>query len=735
MREKLRVGRFYTKSNYKYDDISWDVAGLPEHWSDNAKAILRDKYMYKPIEKHACHTFDRLAHAWTYWGMKSDYFESDADAQAFRDELKYMLVHQIAAPNSPQWFNTGLYQAYDMPEVGSGSQEWYTVNKAGYAVEADPTLGYANIHACYIQSIDDHLHGEGGIYDLIAKEGRLFYEGSGTGSNFSKIRAVGEPISGGGTSSGLMSFLKVFDAAAGSIKSGGRTRRAAKMVCLDIDHPEIQDFIRWKVTEEMKVAALHEGVMSLKDLKHLPKSFTSKLANTYHCRPDSSLDWRGELYQTVSGQNSNNSVRVTDLFMRAVGEDKPHKLVDRTNPENEEIISARVLWDEMCTAAWACADPGLQFHDTINNWNTCAGDGQIRASNPCSEYMFLDDTACNLASIRLTSFWNADKQYWDWAAYLHAIRLWTIVLDISIEMSRLPSKRLAERTHYYRTLGLGYCDLGALLMRMGVPYDSVRGRRITEELTAALTMGSYDTSHQISQAKDRCPALDNKLNKDSMGYVLYQHREAANLSEYTLEGSLEVLDLFSEEFLEIEPRNAQATAIAPTGTIGLLMDCDTTGIEPEFAMLKHKILAGGGSMSIVSLSAGIALKQMGFHGYQIKDILDHIEKTGSAINAPHLKEGQEKVFACANDPKGNAIRPASHVELLAAITPLLSGSASKTVNLPEDATLEDVSKIYSLAWVQGCKAIAVYRDQSKLSQPLVALDGVGGGCSSGGCSL
>jgi ribonucleoside-diphosphate reductase alpha chain len=861
---------------------------VPENWSQMAVDILAQKYIRKkgvpqknskgeikkdkngnPIlgsETSVKEVAGRLAGAWRFWGEKHNYFNSREDANAFEDEIAYMLVNQMSAPNSPQWFNTGLNWAYGI--TGSPQGHFYVDPKTKETKLSEDAYTRGQVHACYIQAIEDDLVNEGGIFDLLTKEARCFKYGSGTGSNFSNLRGAEEPLAGGGKSSGLMSFLKIFDTGAGAIKSGGTTRRAAKMVCLNIDHPEIQEFITWKVKEEQKVAALVAGSFMNYDhlkkimksaeekgidpktnpeLKHLikkakesyvPLSYIKRVLMlvengvktenfTIH-RYDT--DFRSEAYATVGGQNSNNSVRITNEFFDAVEKDKDWNLIRRTDGGVYKTVKARELWKSIVDSAWQSADPGIQFDTTINEWHTCPKDGRINGSNPCSEYMFLDDTACNLASINLVKFYDEETKEFKVEEFKHAVRLWTIVLEISILMSHLIGKRMAERTFLYRTLGLGYANLGALLMLQGIPYDSEAGFALTGAITAILGGESYATSAEMANVLGAFERYED--NKDSMLKVIKNHRRASynvsekeyedltikpmginseNIDGYLVDAAKESWDYALTLGEKFGYRNAQTTNIAPTGTIALVMDCDTTGIEPDFALVKFKKLVGGGYFKIVNQSVNPALKALGYNENQISDIeayivgaktltgaphinresltqkgftekellvvegalesafeISHVfskwnlgedfcqnvlkisserlqssnlnilkelgfnEKQIEEANeyvcgtmmiegAPHLKVEHYAVFDCANKcgKKGQRyISTMGHLKQMAAAQPFLSGAISKTVNLPEEATLSDVEEAYISGWKLMLKANALYRDGSKLSQPL-----------------
>ncbi|SES17800.1 ribonucleoside-diphosphate reductase class II [Tranquillimonas rosea] len=821
-------------------------------------------------ESSAKQVFDRLAGAWAYWGWKGGYFTTEADAQAYFDEMRYMLASQTAAPNSPQWFNTGLHWAYGIDGPGQG--HFYVDYKTGKLTRSKSAYEHPQPHACFIQSVGDDLVNEGGIMDLWVREARLFKYGSGTGTNFSSLRAEGEKLSGGGKSSGLMGFLKIGDRAAGAIKSGGTTRRAAKMVICDADHPDIEDFINWKVIEEQKVASIvagskmHEqklnGIFAairafdgaveaahdpkrndalkeaVKDAKRvaIPETYVKRVldyAKQGYASiefPTYDTDWDSEAYASVSGQNSNNSIRVTDAFLKAVKEDADWELIRRTDGKVAKTIKARDLWEQIGHAAWACADPGIQYHDTINSWHTCPEDGPIRGSNPCSEYMFLDDTACNLASMNLLTFYRDGAFRAE--EYMHATRLWTLTLEISVTMAQFPSKEIAQLSYDFRTLGLGYANIGGLLMNMGLGYDSDEGRALCGALTSILTGVSYATSAEIAGELGAFPGYEK--NAEHMLRVIRNHRAAAHRQEDAYEQLAvrpvaldhdncpdpRLVNLATaawDEALELGEthgyRNAQVSVIAPTGTIGLVMDCDTTGIEPDFALVKFKKLAGGGYFKIINRSVPGALETLGYSSAQIEEIVsyavghgtlgnapgithsalighgfgqaeiekieaalpsafdirfvfnqwtlgaefctgtlgipaekltdptfdllrhlgftkaqieaanDHVCGTMTLEGAPHLDPKHYHVFDCANPcgKKGTRfLHVDSHIHMMAAAQSFISGAISKTINMPNDATIEDCKAAYELSWSLGVKANALYRDGSKLSQPLAA---------------
>jgi ribonucleoside-diphosphate reductase alpha chain len=816
-------------------------AEIPASWSQVAADIMVSKYFRKagvpqvdaegqPIldeagkpvlgpERSAKQVIHRLAGTWRHWGETNGYFGSPQDAQNFEDELKYMLVNQMAAPNSPQWFNTGLAWAYGITGPAQGH---FYVDPAQPDVvrESEDAYTRPQPHACFIQSISDDLVNEGGIMDLWVREARLFKYGSGTGTNFSNIRGEGEPLSGGGSSSGLMSFLKIGDRAGGAIKSGGTTRRAAKMVVLDADHPDVEAFVDWKPREELKVAAMVEG------MKHLTPA---QQAQAERLGLELTYDYNGEAYATVSGQNSNNSVRLTNDFIEAVRDDSDWDLISRTDGSVKKTIRARDLWTRIAEAAWQCADPGVQFDTTINEWHTSPAGGRINASNPCSEYMFLDNTACNLASLNLIRFLDVESGEFRIDDMRHATRLWTIVLEISVLMAQFPSREIARLSYDYRTLGLGYANIGTVLMILGMPYDSDEARAYTGAVTALMTGESYATSAELASVLGPFPEYE--ANRESMLRVIRNHRRAAydaphaeyeGLSVYPMgidanvapkdihAAATKAWDRALAEGEQHGYRNAQVTLLAPTGTIGLLMDCDTTGVEPDFALVKFKKLAGGGYFKIANQSIAPALRNLGYDERQRKEILEYVLGTlsldgaphintaslkakgltdddlgkveaalpgvfelGFAFNAwslgeeaierlgltmeqasapgfnllraigftkeqideanevicgtmtvegaPHLKTDHYPVFDTANKSgrKGTRfIHHMGHITMMAAAQSFLSGAISKTINMPNEVSVEDVEDAYYASWKHGIKAMALYRDGSKMSQPL-----------------
>ena len=825
----LKVDRYFTKDGvnvfdlFKYEKRSSVIRNpsgdavfemnnveVPAAWSQVATDILAQKYFRKAMvpmadgttgsENSIKQVAHRMANCWKDWGSRYGYFASQKDADIFYDEIVYTITGQLAAPNSPQWFNTGLHSSYGI--TGKPQGHYYVDPITEKLSKSTSAYERPQPHACFILSVDDDLVNEGGIMDLWVREARIFKYGSGVGTNFSKIRGESEKLSGGGYSSGLMSFLKIGDRAAGAIKSGGTTRRAAKMVCLDLDHPEIEGFVNWKVEEEKKVAAL--------------------IAAGY------SSDYEGEAYRTVSGQNSNNSVRIPNSFFNALKEGKNWELTSRMTGKPIKSISSQKLWDDIAFAAWACADPGVQYDSTINEWHTCPEGGRINASNPCSEYMFLDNTACNLASINLAHYFDPKTRVFDVKGFEHTCRIWTIVLEISVLMAQFPSKEVAQLSYDYRTLGLGYANLGSALMVNGIPYDSDKARAIGGAITAIMTGTAYAASAEM--ARELGAFSEYKNNKQHMLRVMRNHRYAAYNStgnyegleifppgidqkqcpDYLLSAACNAWDKAVEMGEQYGYRNAQTTVIAPTGTIGLVMDCDTTGIEPDFALVKFKKLSGGGYFKIINQAVPEALSNLGYPDHEVKAIVnyakgaatltgaphinadtlkakgftqDELEKLDKGLvsafeisfafniwslgeeclkrlgitaeqynapdfnvlrtlgfsrkqineaneyicgtmtleGAPYLKEEHYPIFDCANKcgAKGERyIHAHGHIKMMAAAQPFLSGAISKTINLPNEAKVDEIKDCYELSWQLGLKANALYRDGCKLSQPL-----------------
>lgn len=673
----------------------------PASWSQMAVDIAATKYFRKKgvpkfnNETSVRQMVKRVVAAISQSARKQkNYFASARDEKTFANELSHILLTQRAAFNSPVWFNAGLWEAYG---IRSPSEHFAWNFKTKKIAPTANAYERPQCSACFIQSVTDSIEG---IFDLAKTEAKLFKYGSGTGSNFSRIRSKYEALSSGGYSSGLISFLEVLDKGAGAIKSGGTTRRAAKMVSVDIDHPEVLDFIEWKMREEEKAHLLIAGGLS--------------------------ADFEGPAYKTVSGQNANNSVRLTDKFMEAVGRNEMWSL--RAQKDSKKIrkvirkIPAPEVWEKIVHSAWICADPGLQFHDTINRWHTCAATDEIHASNPCSEYMFLDDSACNLASVNLVKYLNEDGSF-DFEGLIYTARLLFTAQEILVDYSSYPTQRIAQNSHDFRPLGLGFANLGSLLMRMGIAYDSEAGRNWAGALSSLLTGVAYLTSTELAAAKGSFAGYAK--NKTSMQKVVGLHQKA--LGEISWRQLPEGLDKALAQIWKSVVyngkkygfRNAQATVVAPTGTIGLLMDCDTTGIEPDFSLIKFKKLVGGGEIQIVNQSVPTALEKLGYTEAQRKNILDYIEAHNGVEGSPDLKQEHLAVFDCANASAGQRVlSPESHVKMMAAVQPFISGAISKTVNLPSTATEKDISDIYLLAWKLGLKAVAIYRDGSKQSQPL-----------------
>jgi ribonucleoside-diphosphate reductase alpha chain len=741
----LRIQRFFTKAGLSaYDafafvertvDIS-DPQGntiffqkgveAPASWSQTAVGILAQKYFRRQGvpqndgslggEHSLRQVVHRMAACWTDWGNRHGYFGSEEDRSAFYDEVVYLLLDQRVAPNSPQWFNTGLFHSYGIKGPAQG--HYHVDASTGECRKSDSAYEHPQPHGCFILSVKDDLVNPGGIMDLWVREARVFKYGSGCGTNYSSIRGASEPLSGGGSSSGLMSFLKIGDVAAGAIRSGGTTRRAAKMVCLDADHPEIIDFIRWKSVEEKKARSL--------------------IAAGY------SPGYEGEAYRSVSGQNSNNSVRLPDSFMQAVVDGGDWILTSRTDRRVIERIPAGKIWDELCKAAWECADPGVQFDTTINDWHTCPSGGRINASNPCSEYLFLDDTACNLASINLIKFYDTSSGRFRIEEFEHACRIMTIVLEISVLMAQYPSEEVARNSVDYRTLGLGYANLGGLLMAKGLPYGSSKARAVAGAITALMTGTAYSTSSEMAALLG--PFKRFRENRDAFLHVLHNHRAALEPSiipfngiskhpppidwslcdEELLTAARNSLFIAERQAAEYGLRNAQVTVIAPTGTISLVMDCDTTGIEPEYSLVRSKSLSGGGELQLVSKSFVTSLVALGYGQKTIGSMEAFVRETGHVIGHPDLKKEHEEVFHCAlpgRDSATGCITPEGHLSMMAAVQPFLSGGISKTINLPAFATREDVAACFLSAWRKGLKSVSVYRDGCKSFQPLRAFEG------------
>ena len=676
--------------------FSQEGVEVPDFWSQTATDILASKYFRKAGinfendgEYSLKQVIDRIVTTIGKEGFDKGYFDSIEDKDNFEKELSFILIHQYGAFNSPVLFNCGLYHKYGI--VGKG-ENYHWDNNLG-VVPTINTYEHSQCSACFIQSVEDDLLS---IYDLVKTEVKLFKYGSGTGTNFSPLRSKYEKLSGGGYSSGLMSFLAVFDRAAGATKSGGVTRRAAKMVCLNIDHPEIEDFITWKSNEEKKVRILIDAGYS------------------------SNID--GEAYQTVSGQNSNNSIRVTDMFMMS----DFHNLNMVTTGEIYKTVQSKDLWNKICESAWECGDPGLQFDTTVNVWNTCAISGKINASNPCAEFLFLDNSACNLATLNLVKF--LDKGEFNLALYQHVIRLFIIAQDILVDLSSYPTAEIAKNSHNFRPLGLGFSNLGSLLMLQGMAYGSENACAFTSGLTSLMTGYAYLTSIEIAQIKGSFKEYDK--NKQSMNGVINHHFQCLKTDIIVTNLTDSIKDILDEsfsiwktiiEFINSSDgfRNAQVTLLPPAGTISFLMDCDTTGIEPEYSLVKEKKLVGGGSIKIYNKSLPISLKNLGYDSDTINRIIDGISLTGN-IDTKFIKTEHVKIFACSSTDY-NYITADEHLNMMACIQPFISGGISKTVNLPNSASISDVQYVYKKAWNLGLKSIIVYRDRCKSVQPLTKI--------------
>jgi ribonucleoside-diphosphate reductase alpha chain len=825
----LQITRRYTKegadvySQFEYDyrtsvirnpsgEVVFEMNNVevPKGWSQIATDILAQKYFRKAgvpqagqdglgRETSIKQVAHRMANCWRVWGERNNYFDSAKDAQVFYEELIYCILNQACVPNSPQWFNTGLFESYGIK--GKPQGHYFVDPEDNELKRSNSAYERPLPHACFILSVEDDLVNDGGIMDLWMREARIFKYGSGVGTNFSSIRGEGEKLSGGGTSSGLMSFLKIGDRAAAAIKSGGTTRRAAKMVCLDLDHPEILEFINWKVEEEKKVAAL--------------------IAAGYPS------DYEGEAYRTVSGQNSNNSVRIPNDFFKKLENNEDWELKARSDGRVMKRIPAKEVWNQIAYAAWRCADPGTQYDTTINEWHTCPNGGRIRASNPCSEYLFLDNTACNLASVNLRRFFDEKTNGFDVEGFEYTCRLWTIVLEISVLMAQFPSKEVARLSYDYRTLGLGYANLGSMLMVMGIPYDSEEARGIAGAISAIMTGIAYKASAEMAGVLG--PFLRYEDNREEMLRVMRNHRLAAYdadeyekleikpqgikakyCPDYLLKAATKAWDEAVQLGEKQGYRNAQTTVIAPTGTIGLVMDCDTTGVEPDFALVKFKKLSGGGYFKIINQSVPAALTNLGYSEKEMEAIVkyavgsgtfagapfinhqslsekgfiaeeikkldtgvlsafeigfvfnvynlgeeclqrlgfkpeqyfnfewsllealgfsrdemeaanDYVCGTMTVEGAPLLKEEHLPVFDCANKCGNKGVRyihAHGHIRMMGAAQPFISGAISKTINLPNEASLAEITDAYMMSWQLGLKACALYRDGSKLSQPL-----------------
>ena len=685
--QRLGIGlrRFFTtEDRHPYDEVIWDRRDarisnfrdgsvafeqlgveVPASWSFNATNILAQKYFRGTLglperETSLKQVVDRIVDTVTNWGVDSNYFVDEQEAETFRSELKHILITQKAAFNSPVWFNIGVK---DVPQQGS---------------------------ACFILAVQDSMRS---ILNWYTEEGIIFKGGSGAGVNLSKIRSSAEGLEGGGTASGPVSFMRGADASAGTIKSGGKTRRAAKMVMLDADHPDIEEFIWCKANEEKKARVLRDNGFD--------------------------MDLDGKDIHSIQYQNANNSVRVSDDFMQAVLDDADWNLVARAGGATVRAVKARDLWRQMARAAWECADPGLQFDTTINKWHTSSNTDRINGSNPCSEYMHIDNSACNLASINLMHYLREDGRF-DVDAFKHTIEVLFTAQEIIVGAADYPTEMIGINSRKFRQLGLGYANIGALLMASGLAYDSDQGRAVAASITALMTGHAYATSARTAGRMG--PHEGFAENAEPMINVLRMHRDAS----YQIDAKLAPADILEaaqhawEEAVDLGTRygtrNAQATVLAPTGTIGLLMDCDTTGIEPDLGLVKFKKLVGGGNMAIVNQTVPRALTKLGYSDDEVAAIVEYIDVNKSIMGAPALKNEHLPVFACSMGD--NTIHYLGHVKMMGAVQPFISGAISKTVNMPEDATIEDVENLHLDAWKLGVKAVAIYRDNCKVGQPL-----------------
>jgi ribonucleoside-diphosphate reductase alpha chain len=711
----LRIKRLFTKPGFHpFNEIEWELrtatiqnekghvifeqrnVEVPRDWSQTATNIVASKYFHGKLgtaehESSAKQLISRVADTIAQWGVEDAYFRREEDARAFHDELLHLLVRQKASFNSPVWFNCGLWHKYRRSAAGGA---FYWDPATGDIKMETEAYRHPQCSACFINSVQDNLQS---ILELAKTEGMLFRYGSGSGTNFSPLRSSVESLSGGGMASGPVSFMKGYDAFAGVIRSGGKTRRAAKMVILDIDHPDIEEFIECKAKEERKAWALVDAGY------------------------DPSLG--GEAYGSIFFQNANNSVRVTDDFMRAVIEDKDWVTRRITTGEPAKSYRARDLMKKIAAAAWQCGDPGMQFHTTVNRWHTAKATAPINASNPCSEYMFLDDSACNLASLNLMKFLSPDGQF-DVEAFRHAVDVMITAQEILVDNASYPTAKIARNSHDFRPLGLGYANLGAVLMASGLPYDSDAGRDVAAAITAVMHGEAYLQSSRL--AEEIGPFAGYAVNRDPFLGVISMHRQSLeninprNVPPNFWEAARKTWDDCLASGMKYGYRNAQVTVLAPTGTIGFMMDCDTTGIEPDLALVKYKKLVGGGLIKIVNNVVPTALLKLCYNEAQAAEIVNYIDQQSTIEGAPHLKPEHLPVFDCSLKPANGkrAIHYMGHVRMMAAVQPFISGAISKTINMPEEATVEDVANAYLEAWRLGLKAIAIYRDGSKRIQPL-----------------
>jgi ribonucleoside-diphosphate reductase alpha chain len=669
---------------------------VPASWSQLATKVVASKYFYGDVDTgQREHSVKQLVHrvcrAIADRGRRAGYFVGDNDAEIFYNELTWLCVNQYGAFNSPVWFNVGLYDVYG---IGGGRHNYYWDPKLNTAVPCENSYQYPQASACFIQSVKDSMED---IMRLAASEAMLFKHGSGTGTDLSTLRSSREKLSGGGKPSGPLSFMRVYDQIAAVIKSGGKTRRAAKMQSLRIDHPDIKEFITCKAEEEKKAWTLIEAGYS--------------------------GDYNNEAYNSVMFQNSNLSVRVNDEFMQAVEKDAPWCTRAVTTGEKIDQYSARELMDLIAEATRICGDPGLQYHSTINRWHTCPSSGPINASNPCSEYMFIDDSACNLASLNLMKFRNDDASF-DVAAFKKAIRIFIIAQEILVDDGSYPTEPITINSHRFRPLGLGYANLGSLVMSLALAYDSDQARAIAAAITALLTASAYATSAEIASIKG--PFDEFQKNAEPMLKVMNMHRQYAHditeshCPDYLFNAAKDAWDAAIDAGARFGFRNAQTTVLAPTGTIGFLMDCDTTGIEPDIALVKYKLLAGGGMLKLVNKTVPMALDSLGYSVEDIKAICDHVDRNESIEGAEKLNPEHLPVFDCAFKPRNGKryIHYLAHLKMMAAVQPFISGAISKTINMPKEITTEEIASAYMEGWKLGLKAVAIYRDGSKKLQPV-----------------
>lgn len=713
--KNLKVEQYFsTPGVHPFDELEWETRSakiaddsgqsifeqnnieVPANWSQLATKVVASKYFFGDIEtgkrensiKQLVH---RVCRAIADRGYKDGYFATRQDSENFYNELSWLCVNQYGSFNSPVWFNVGLSDVYG---IKGSKHNYHWSEETRQAEEGENAYDYPQASACFIQSVDDSMED---IMRLATSEAMLFKHGSGTGTDLSTLRSSREKLSGGGKPSGPLSFMRVYDQIAAVIKSGGKTRRAAKMQSLRIDHPDIKDFITCKTEEEKKAWALIEA------------GYTGEYNN--------------EAYGSVMFQNSNLSVRVTDDFMEAVEKDEKWSTRSVTTGEKCEEYSARELMDLIAEGTRICGDPGLQYHSTINKWHTCPNSGPINASNPCSEYMFLDDTACNLASLNLMKYRKEDGTF-DIESFQRAVRLFVVAQEILVDNASYPDKRIAENSHKFRPLGLGYANLGSLIMSLAMPYDSEEARTLASSISAILTGTAYKTSAELAGSMGTFSEFEK--NRDPMLNVINMHRQQAyNIPEshcpdYLLNAAKDIWDQAFDEGSRHGFRNAQVSVLAPTGTIGFMMDCDTTGVEPDIALVKYKLLAGGGMLKLVNKTVSMALEQLGYSVEEIQEIRDYIDKHETIEGADKLDKSHEPIFDCAFKPRnGKRYIPCmAHIKMMAAVQPFISGAISKTINMRKESTTEEIAEAYMEGWKRGLKAVAIYRDGSKMLQPV-----------------